>query len=184
MKKRVFVFLAAGIMSASVSMTVFAGAWKSNSTGWWYDNGDGTYPAAQWQWIDGNGDGTAESYYFDQNGYCLLNTSTPDGYTVDVNGAWTENGVVQQKNMAVSDSQEAAASDDPNSIGTVTVIASEGVPIYPEAGSDVEACGKAPQGTSWPVYRTFVSDGWNYYQITDQQYVQDYQGRSLSYTAK
>ena len=27
-------------------------------------------------------------YYFDENGYMLADTTTPDGYYVDVNGAW------------------------------------------------------------------------------------------------
>ena len=48
-----------------------------------------------WQWLDGNNDGIAESYYFDGNGYMLANTTTSDGYTVKADGAWTVNGVVQ-----------------------------------------------------------------------------------------
>ena len=39
--------------------------------------------------------GPAECYYFDWNGYCLLNTVTPDGYRVNENGAWIVDGVVQ-----------------------------------------------------------------------------------------
>ena len=42
-----------------------------------------TVPTNSWQWIDGNGDGVSESYYFDGNGYMLFNTTTPDGYTVN-----------------------------------------------------------------------------------------------------
>lgn len=68
-----------------------------NQNKWWYDNGNGSYPSNCWQWIDGNGDGTAESYYFDHNGWLLTDTTTPDGYTVNASGAWVQNGVVQTK---------------------------------------------------------------------------------------
>lgn len=51
--------------------------------------------AGQWQWQDVNGDGISECYYYDDNGAMLTNTTTPDGYTVDSNGAWVVNGVVQ-----------------------------------------------------------------------------------------
>ena len=37
--------------------------WKYDSTGWWYDNGDGTYPKSTWQNIDGSW------YYFNNSGY-------------------------------------------------------------------------------------------------------------------
>ena len=56
---------------------------------------DGSYPTNTWQWNDGNGDGVSESYYFNENGYMLANTVTPDNYTVNADGAWTVNGVVQ-----------------------------------------------------------------------------------------
>ena len=92
--------MATVMATAALSMTAFAGQWLQNSTGWWYDNGNGTWPANTWMWIDGNADGTAESYYFDQYGYCMMNTTTPDGYTVDGNGAWTVNGAVQTRSTA------------------------------------------------------------------------------------
>lgn len=34
---------------------------------------NGSYPVSAWKWIDGNNDGIAESYYFDQSGYVLMN---------------------------------------------------------------------------------------------------------------
>ena len=78
-------------------MTSFAAGWQKNDTGWWYGtNADNTtWHVNGWQWIDGNNDGVAECYYFDANGYMLANTTTPDGYMVNADGAWTENGVVQ-----------------------------------------------------------------------------------------
>ena len=59
----------------------------------WYANG--------WHWIDGNWDGLAECYCFDSNGYMYENTTTPDGHTVNGDGAWVENGVVQTKMVSV-----------------------------------------------------------------------------------
>lgn len=89
---------AALTMAMAMMMTVpaFAG-WQNNTTGWWWQNADNTYPANKWEWLDGNGDGTAECYFFDANGYVLTNTNTPDGSQVDANGAWVSNGAVQTK---------------------------------------------------------------------------------------
>ena len=48
-----------------------------------------------WQWIDGN------CYYLDPQGQnegaLCRNTTTPDGYTVDLDGRWIVNGAVQHK---------------------------------------------------------------------------------------
>ena len=93
--KKVKLLMAALCMSSIMSITSFAGQWQQNETGWWYQNDDGTYPSNTWQWIDGNEDGISEYYYFDQNGYCLINGVTPDGHTVDSNGAWIVDGAVQ-----------------------------------------------------------------------------------------
>lgn len=86
----------------TMSSVSFAGSWKQDSTGWWYQNDDGSWPVSGWQWIDGNQDGTAECYYFDNGGYCLFHTTTPDGYQVDENGACIVNGVVQTKSVPAS----------------------------------------------------------------------------------
>ena len=64
---------------------------------WWFDFGNGDYFKSSWQWIDGNQDGIAECYCFDENGWMYENTTTPDGYTVNENGAWTVNNIVQTK---------------------------------------------------------------------------------------
>lgn len=110
--KRGKVLAASILLAVSMSGTAFAGEWKQDSIGWWYQNDDGSYPFNTWQWIDGNYDGIAESYFFDANGYCLMNTITPDGYTVDLNGAWTIDGIVQTQvtaDTSVSASQTASA---------------------------------------------------------------------------
>lgn len=70
--------------------------------------------AGQWQWQDVNGDGISECYYYDDNGTMLTNTTTPDGYTVDSNGAWVVNGVVQtQSSSATSNTVNHNAGYDP-----------------------------------------------------------------------
>ena len=79
------IFLIGGTITAN------AGQWKENNNGWWYQNTDGSYPTDSWQWIDG------KCYYFTPEGYCLINTNTPDGYQVGSDGAWVLNGVVQGK---------------------------------------------------------------------------------------
>jgi len=121
MRKILIAGLAAA-MTMAMSITSFAAGWQQNATGWWYDNGNGTWPANTWQWIDGNNDGVAECYYFDASGYMLANTTTPDGYTVDVSGAWVNGGVVQKQNVNPNQEtvQVADASDNAWSFGGST----------------------------------------------------------------
>ena len=85
-----FVFLLSGTAKAD---------WvKGNSkNAWWYDLGNGKYYLSSWQWIDGNHDGIAECYCFDENGWMFENTITPDRFTVNENGAWTVDNIVQTK---------------------------------------------------------------------------------------
>lgn len=101
MKRRnlITAIAAAAMMTLTMSMSAYAGQWQQNETGWWYDNGDGTYAHTGWYWIDGNNDGVAECYFFDQNGYMMRNAHSGDGFWVNENGAWTVDGVVQTKSM-------------------------------------------------------------------------------------
>ncbi|WP_024345326.1 flavodoxin [Lacrimispora indolis] len=89
--------------------TAFAAGWTTgqaeNSSRWWYDLGNGQYygtpgQTVEWQWLDGNGDGTAECYAFDSEGWMYAGGQTPDGYSVNRDGAWTENGVVRTMTVA------------------------------------------------------------------------------------
>lgn len=79
------------------------GAWKQSEVNgkWWYDNGDGTYPADNWKqiggkwyffdaqgymqtgWISWNG----REYYCSENGDMQTNCMTPDNYWVGEDGA-------------------------------------------------------------------------------------------------
>ena len=81
MKKQVLTVFMAGILTAS--------------------NDNGNYAANGWYWIDGNNDGIAESYYFDNTGI-LARDTTVEGYTVNADGAWTVNGEIQTQNVAVN----------------------------------------------------------------------------------
>lgn len=116
MKKRLIVLSMSIAMAISMSMTAFAGQWQQDTAGWWYQNDDGSYFNNGWQWIDSDGDGLAECYYFDTNGYMLANTTTPDGNQVNENGAWTELGLVRTK--AVTDTTPIQSNAEAENIPT------------------------------------------------------------------
>lgn len=102
MKKKTAAFgMALMTMVLGTNIMTFAGSWKNDSRGYWWQNDDGSYPVNCWQWLDGNQDGISECYYFDGNGYMLANTITPDGYQVKGDGAWTVDGTVQIKGTNV-----------------------------------------------------------------------------------
>lgn len=55
--------VAAGILGAfGIGKVKAVGKWVKNSKGWWYDNGDGTYPKSTWLKLDA-------WYWFDADGY-------------------------------------------------------------------------------------------------------------------
>lgn len=108
MKHKGFVTLglAAGL-SVLTSMSAFAGEWKVDSDGCWYQNDDGSYPQDGWKEIDG------KYYYFQPDGYILRNTITPDEYVVGLDGAWipneTEESLRQKENERANHVQDAAS---------------------------------------------------------------------------
>ena len=113
MRKQVLTVFMAGILTASMSMTALAG-WEQEGNNWKY-NDNGNYAANGWYWIDGNNDGIAESYYFDNTGILARDTMV-EGYAVNADGAWTVNGeiqtrtdvgVVQTKSVAVNNGNAA-----------------------------------------------------------------------------
>ena len=101
-KKYRMMVIAVLLATVALSMSAFAGQWRQDDTGWWYQNEDGTYVKSEWSWIDGR------CYYFNEDGYCLQNTQTPDGYSVDMQGAWIEDGVVQMQQEVQTQMQEQA----------------------------------------------------------------------------
>lgn len=88
-------------------INAYAGSWQQDMskpynadgvTNWWWSNDDGSYPRSCRVWIDGNDDGLAECYCFNDEGYMLGDTVVNDGtgcYPVNENGAWLENGIVK-----------------------------------------------------------------------------------------
>ena len=95
---------------AAAAFPVYAGTWVQDASGWWYRNDDGTYPAGGWQWIDGNGDGTAECYYFYPDGYMAYNNSI-DGYHVNDAGQWVVGDRVQKKTVSGAASSVSSGRD-------------------------------------------------------------------------
>ncbi len=93
-RQRLFATVLSVGLTLGMLSTAFAGTWQVDFNGWWYENEDGTCPADGWQWIDGDGDGYAECYYFNPQGYVVRNTSI-DGYSVNTNGHWTVGSDVQ-----------------------------------------------------------------------------------------
>ena len=95
MKKKLVTIILAGALTVGSAFTAFAG-WEQTGATWKYQNA-GTYYNDGWHWIDGNGDNIAECYFFNIDSSLLSNSTTPDNFTVNENGAWTVNGVVQTK---------------------------------------------------------------------------------------
>ncbi|MEY8336406.1 hypothetical protein AALB16_00030 [Lachnospiraceae bacterium 62-35] len=106
--KNLIGILCAMALAISMNTTAFAGwnynsgygvyvdesAWQHDGTGWKFINPDTNMGIAGTQaFIDGNGDGIAEGYYFYENGYLAVNTTI--GITsVNENRAAVVNGVV------------------------------------------------------------------------------------------
>ncbi len=110
LKKATLIALAAS-MTIGAGFTSLAAGWKSDENGWWWEDDHGGYYANCWAWLDGNGDGVAESYCFDARGYLYADTTTPDGYKVNADGAWVKDGVVQTKSTSTTDTNDASKSN-------------------------------------------------------------------------
>ena len=97
MKKKIVFLISILIMSLSLPLLSYAGEWKEDNIGKWYQNDDGTYPVSQWKWIEFNNGGLELCYYFNESGYLVVNATTPDNYIVNENGAWIENGLIMTR---------------------------------------------------------------------------------------
>lgn len=97
MKKIIKLLTVTSLLSLSMAATAQAGVWKQDGHGWWWQDGDKSYPTSAWKWIDSDEDGMAECYYFDENGYLLTGTTAPDGSMVNESGAWLDEGIVRQR---------------------------------------------------------------------------------------
>lgn len=103
MKKRLFpMIMLAGLLTLTLSVTATAaaiggGVWSRDKGTWRYRNADGSYPDQGWQWVDTDGDGISECYYFkDFNGHIAL-ASMIDTYYVNEEGMWEVAGIVQHQ---------------------------------------------------------------------------------------
>lgn len=73
--KKLLIGLMTATLTLSSTIVSFAGEWKQSGYGWWYDNGNGSYTANNWQSINNTW------YYFNQDGYMRT------GW-IPVNGKW------------------------------------------------------------------------------------------------
>ena len=96
-----------GMITLGMAATAFAGQWMQDDVGWWYQNEDGSYPAAEWKWIDSDGDGVAECYYFYSDGYMAHNNDIEKQYVND-DGQWVIDDKIQHKTMSAQTSTSAA----------------------------------------------------------------------------
>lgn len=85
-----------------------AGTWVHDANGSKYRLYNDTYCRNGWYWLDGNEDGIAECYMFDNNGYAYKNTTTPDNFIVNADGCWVLNGVVQTKHVSYDNTTSAS----------------------------------------------------------------------------
>ncbi len=103
MKKRMF-FVICLLMTVLLAVPASARRWQQTEGGIRYVDEDGEWLRDTWEWIDDDWDGIAECYFFDSNGFRVENGVTPDHYTVNAKGQWTENGHVQTKTVSASPS--------------------------------------------------------------------------------
>lgn len=164
--KNTAVILMAATMMVGTATNVMAGQWQKNAKGWWWQEDNGSYPTSQWQWLDGNKDGIAECYFFDSNGYMLSGTTTPDGYTVNADGAWTEGGAVKTKNVtvAVNETNTTNTTNTTNGEAPATDIYS-GTYAYSLGGLDFSM-----KITYDPATKTLIDTEWlpGFGQVTDK----------------
>ena len=100
--KRFRLLIITTLMTLSTSLTAFAGSWEEDANGWWYKNDDGSYPRSTWFTYPTTG----KQYYFNENGYLLIDTTTPDGYKVGSDGAYLES---DPDNLAKSKTTKSAS---------------------------------------------------------------------------
>lgn len=67
-------------LSVLTSMSAFAGEWKTDEVGRWYQNDDGSYITNNWLKIKDD-DGVERWYLFDENGYSRTWFWDVNGYT-------------------------------------------------------------------------------------------------------
>ena len=106
-RRAALAFAAAAAVFLMSGIKAKAGQWGLLEGGTWvYWEGD--QKLTGWHWIDGNGDGTAECYYFSSDGTMCANMPI-DGWQLNPDGAWVQNGVVQTKAVTPGSHHPAGA---------------------------------------------------------------------------
>lgn len=174
MKRFWKLIVAVFVFTALTATTAFASGWttgqEANAGRWWYDLGNGQYygnssQQVEWQWLDGNGDGIAECYAFDQTGWMYADEITPDGYQVNEDGAWTVNGAVQTMPVAAGYAGTRAQSQQPQNDGHKTLIA-----YFSWSGTTAEAAREIQQATGGDLFEITVADAYpSSYQSTAER---------------
>ncbi len=147
----------AGSVQTRAAESAYAGGWVADNGRWWYqtDESGASWLSSGWYWLDGDGNGVAECYYFGPDGYMLANTITPDQYRVNADGAWVdEAGSVQtraagQTGAGQPAGAEAGAEGQPAWTDTGT----EGQPTGSEAGAEGQPAGAEGTGEQPPAGR-------------------------------
>lgn len=171
--------MAAGMVFAN-TMAAFAGTWRAgaepNQNKWWYDFDNGTYASNGWQWIDGNNDGVAECYYFDADGWMLTDTTTPDGYSVNADGVWVLNGVVQTQGVQAQEAQTQASVPD---IDYSWLVSADGVVNYDIVYSAVNI--KSMFGSNWMEKSKAINPSAEWQQVFDRLQIPEDLGSDLDF---
>ena len=98
-KKQACAAAFAAAMTFLLTVPASAASWHlgdgANAGRYWYGDA-ANYLRNGWYWVDGNADGVAERYYFDAQGWLLVNGTAPDGNTANDQGAWVLDGTVQR----------------------------------------------------------------------------------------
>ena len=100
----------------TISSVAHANWYQHPTIGMVWVNRDGSY-ATGWQWLDPNGDGTSERYFFDQNGMLFISRTTPDFCVVNEFGQWYDPGThriyISKNKVVASAHQELNPNDAP-----------------------------------------------------------------------
>ncbi len=163
----------AAVLACAVAGSAYAqGYWVSDNGSWRFmsDGSNPSWLSNGWYWLDGDGDGVSECYYFNAEGYMLADTVTPDNCRVNADGAWIDDagnvqtrmtgplGYIQSSQPGPLAGGQQAAEQGPSATGTgplgTGVPAPEaaqpgGGPVGPGAGSGGEA--QTPAAGSGPL---------------------------------
>ena len=118
--KKTKLVLATLILTMAMSSTAFAVGWTQEGDKWCYLENDGSKATDAWR---KSGD---DWFYLGRDGYMLVNTVTPDGFTVGANGAWITD-TKRQANDKKEQSREEQTNIEKNDTEISTIVNVEGL---------------------------------------------------------